>query len=412
MANFNNGADFLLLMWFHKDLRKQIKDMILSIERDELTIPDNWQWMEQREHKLEHIEDEDIVLVKELQDLHTRGLDVPELSLRIIAKAQQLKDYIKAMESQRGLDPKTQKEEIDRLRKLTQEIDALFQQEFKFIKESQDRAIHEGRGQAVPKKCIAFFSAEANKAEAAGEDLNKFLSAVGRNPSTLYSYIRKRFSGYEWDLEKKAKEKIRNELLIAEELGKKVSNVQYKSGAGWNHFIINGDSQQRRSFKSYITLDYNTFSGKAFVLALEALTRSGFRGQMKLAEPAAVYSLFRQDDNIVIHGDEPHLVTRATQLVIAVLEREGVRVGGGSRSSKFNIAQDFMVPDLPALGKKAHKTSFSDGIAEIACEILLQAINGSKQYLKSYTDFRNFLIKLYADNGPFVQYVKRVGISL
>lgn len=399
-------------MWFHKDLRKQISDMIHSIERDTFSLPDNWQWMEQREHKLEHIDAEDIVLIKELQDLHSRGLDVPELSLIIISKAQQLRDYIKALESQRGLDPKTQKEEIERLRKFTQEIDTLFQQELEFVKESQAKSIQEGRGQDVPKKCIAFFSAEANKAESTGEDLNKFLSRIGRVPSTLYSYIRKRFSGYEWDLEKKVKEKIRNELLIAEELGKRISNVKYKSGAGWNHFIINGDSQQHRGFKAYITLDYNTFSGKAFALALETLTRSRFRGQMKLAEPGAVYSLFRQDDNIVIHGDDPPLVTRAAQLVIAVLEREGVRIGGGSRGSKFNIAQDFMVPDLPALGNKARKTSFSEGIADIACEILIQAISGSKQYLKSYTDFRNFLVKLYADNGPFVQYLQKIGISL
>jgi len=399
-------------MWFHKDLRKQIRDIIRSIERDELTMPDTWQWMEQSEHKLEHIEDEDIILMKELQELHKRGLDIPELSLRIINKAQQLKDYIKSIESQRALDSKTQKEELERLRNFTKEIDVLFQQELEAIRESQDAAIHEGRGQAVPKKCIAFFSAEANKVEAAGEDFNKFLSTVGKSPDALYRYIRKRFSGYAWDLEKQIKDRVKNELTIAEALGKKVNNVKYKSGAGWNHFIINGDSQQHRSFKSYITLDYDTFSGRAFALALEALTRSGFRGQMKLAEPSAYYSFFRQDDNIVIHGDETHLVTRATQLVIAVLEREGVRIGGGSRGSKFNIAQDFMVPDLPTLGKKAHKTSFSDGIAEIACEILLQTINGSRQYLNSYTDFRKLLIKLYANNGNFVQYAKQIGISL
>ena len=412
MANFNNGADFLLCMWFHKDLRKQIRDIIRSIERDELTIPDTWQWMEQREHKLEHIEDEDIVLIKELQDLHRRGLDIPELSLRIITKSLQLKDYIKAMESQWGLDPKTQKEEAKRLKDFTKEIELLFQQELEAIKESQEAAVHEGRGKAVPKKCIAFFSAEANKAEQAEQDFNKFLSAVGKDPTALYRYLRKRFSGYAWDLEKQIKDKVKNELQIAEKLGKKVNNVVYKSGAGWNHFIINGDSQQHRSFKSYITLDYTTFSGNAFALALETLAKSGFRGQMKLAEPSAYYSFFRQDDNIVIHGDEPHLVTRATQLVMAVLQKEGVRIGGGSRSSKFNIAQDFMVPDLSALGKKAHKTSFSDGIAEIACEILLQAINGSRQYLNSYTDFRKLLVKLYADNGHFVQYVKSIGISL
>ena len=64
MADLLNEADFLLLMWFHKDLRKQIRDIIRSIERDELTMPDTWQWMEQSEHKLEHIEDEDIILMK------------------------------------------------------------------------------------------------------------------------------------------------------------------------------------------------------------------------------------------------------------------------------------------------------------------------------------------------------------
>jgi hypothetical protein len=409
-------------MWFHKDLRKQISDMIQAIKRDELKIPDNWQWMEQREHKLEHIEAEDIVLVKELQDLHSRGLDIPELSLRIITKAQQLKDYIKVMESNRGLDPNKQKKELDRLRSFTQEIDNLFQQELRFIKESQERAIYEGRGQAVPKKCIAFFNAEASKSESAGEDFTKFLSRVGRDPNSLYKFLRARFSGFVGNEElirdyiqgskRKLWDSLKLELEIIENEVKKISGVQYKSGAGWNHFILNGDAQQHRSFKAYITLDYHTFTARAFILAVQVLAKSGFRGQIKTCQPESVGMLFQQDDSIVIHGDEPHLVTRAAQIVIKVLEQNGVHIGGGSRSSRFNIAQDFMVPDLSSLGKKAHKTSFSDGIAEIACEILLQAINGSKQYINSYSDFRNFLIKLYADNGPFIQYVQRINVSL
>ncbi|MBN1386104.1 hypothetical protein JW968_03970 [Candidatus Woesearchaeota archaeon] len=422
MANLLNGAYFLLSMWFHQDLRKQIHSMIRSIEKDELSIPDNWQWMEQREHRLEHIEDEDIVLIRELQDLHNRGLDVPELSLRIITKAQQLKDHIKVMESNRGLDPKTQKQELDRLRSFTQEIDSLFQQEIRFIKESQERAIHEGRGRAVPKKCIAFFSAEASKSESAGEDFTKFLSRVGRDPNRLYKYLRARFSGFVGDealirdyirgSKRNLWDKLKLELNIIEKEVPRISGVQYKSGAGWNHFVLNGDAQQHRSFKAYISLDYHTFTAKAFISAVQVLVKSGFRGQIKTCQPESVGMLFQQDDNIVIHGDEPHLVTRGAQIVTKILEQNGVHIGGGSRSSKFNIAQDFMVPDLQLLGKKTHKTSFSEGIAEIACEIILQAINGSKKYLKSYPDFINFLVKLYADNGPFVQYVQRANIFL
>ncbi len=409
-------------MWLRKDLRKQISDMILAIEKDALAIPDSWQWMEQKEHKLEHIEEEDIALIKELQNLQNKGLDIPELSLRIITKAQQLKDYIGLMEAQKGLDPKTQRDEIDRLRKFTQEIDALFQQEIKFIKASQERALHEGRGLAVPKKCISFFSAEASKSESAGEDFSAFIGRVGKTPypNKLYSFLRVRFSGFVGNEEliqdyldgsKRAfLDKLKQELDIIEKDAKKIEGVQYKSGAGWNHFILNGDAQQHRSFKAYISLDYHTFTAKAFISAVQALVKSGFRGQIKTCQPESALMLFQQDDNIVIHGDEPHLVTRAAQAVTKSLEQNGVRIGGGSRVSKFNIAQDFMVPDLPALGQKAHKTSFSEGISEISCEILLQAINGSRQYLKSYTDFRNFLMKLYSDNGPFVQYAKKLNV--
>jgi hypothetical protein len=408
-------------MWFHKDLRKQITDLVHSIESGAFSLPENWQWMEQKEHKLENIEKEDVILVKELRDLHSRGLDIPELSLRIITKAEQLMAYIKSIESQIGLDPKTQKEEIERLKAFTQEINLLFQQELKSIKESQDGAISEGRGQAVPKKCIAFFSAESNKYESAGEDFTKFLSKVGRDPNRLYKFLRTRFSGFVGDEElikdyiqgskRKLLDKLKLELTIIEDEVPKINGVKYKSGAGWNHFILNGDALQHRSFKAYVSLDYNTFTSKAFILAVRALVKSGFRGQIKTGQPESASTLFQQDDNIVIHGDEPYLVTRAAQIATKVLEQNGVHIGGGSRSSKFNIAQDFMVPDLRILGKKAHKTSFSDGIAEIACEILLQAINGSRQYLNTYTDFRNFLLKLYADNGHFVQYVKKINIS-
>lgn len=409
-------------MWFNEDLQNQISVLINSIENDEFSLPDNWQWTKQIKHKLEDIEDKDIVLIKKLQELHDKGLDIPELSLIIITKAKQLRTFISLLESQKGLDQKTQKEELKRLKIFTKEIDILFQQELKSIKESQNKSLHEGRVQAIPKKCRSFFFAESNIAESKRKDFTKFLNEVGRDPSELYKFLRTRFSGFVGNEElirdylKGSKrtllDSFRLELLKIQREVPKIQNVVWSSGTGWNHFILNGDSEQHRGFKSYITFDYHTFTANAFILAVKVLAKSGFKGQIKIYQPEVASMQLQQDDNIVIHGDDSNLITRAAQIIIKILEKNGVHIGGGSRTSKFNIAQDFIVPNLPALGLKSHDASFSEGIAEIACEILINSVKASKQYLKSYNDFRKFLDRLYADDGPFVQYLHQINIIL
>jgi len=272
----------------------------------------------------------------------------------------------------------------------------------------------ENRFDAIPRKCLVFFTAEANRAESS-ISTTKYFDNLGKNPSDLYDFLSSRFSGRESDkeiinnyqkadgLNNKLYKRLKQELDAIEINGNTIPGVKFSPGQGWLHFKVNEGTTQH-DCKAYISFDYTTFTGTAFLFALKKLAGGGFKGQIKVADNPV--SLLKRADNIVIHGEKENKVVKAAELVVQALESQGIRIGGDSRQSKINIAKDIHVPELKYLGKKAHQTSFSEGIAEIACEMLVGSIAASKQHITSYSDVRTVIAALFAEDGQFATYVK------
>ena len=274
----------------------------------------------------------------------------------------------------------------------------------------------DNRIEGIPRKCFAFFTAKSYNAENESIPFNEFISKIGKNPNELYNHIRARFSGKvskeeiiasyipETGKNHQIFQKLRDELTLIENIGNSISGVEYRSGAGWTHFIINGDFKEKKdSPKGYLTIDYNTFSAKAFSNVLKNLSENNFEGQIKTYQPEAVSSFFIQDDNIVIHSGTQKMVNKGIRITIQTLSDNNVRFGGSSYSGDSNTAEDIKLPKLPNLNLPAKKTSFSDAMAKLACEMLLANISQAN----NYNEFRNIVTELFKGNGHFENYLKR-----
>jgi len=289
---------------------------------------------------------------------------------------------------------------------------------YKYILKNNRQVVQnfENAQDVLPRRINAYFYARATMAEHSGRPLQEYLSNV--KSTELYNHLVSRSSGYVPNdvfirdymngPKRPIFDKLRRELTVIEDTKNNIPGADYKSGTGWNHFIINGDCG-KHGVKSYIPLDYTTFDGNAFLIAVNALAKSGFKGQIKTYQPELVSGFFQRADNIVIHGENLDQIISATNLVLSVLESRGVRIGGSLRQTKFAVAKDIQLPELSHLGQRPKSTSFHEGVADLANELLLRTIATNPGKIKSYDDLRRVQTYIFSENGPLVIYLKLIG---
>lgn len=211
----------------------------------------------------------------------------------------------------------------------------------------------------ISTKIKSFDLAKINYFKANKKNIYDLFIYINQSHPDLYDYLRARFSA-KVSKENLIKEyiningiyhqdyiKLKSELISIENFNFKNENIKYISGSGWNHFIINNTTRgNKKSLKTYITLDYNTFTSKAFKEVLFNLNKNNFQGQIKIPQPETISMFYLQDDNIVIHSYDDINLQLGTQIVISTLQENKVKLGGSSYNSNSTQAQDIIIPYL------------------------------------------------------------------
>ena len=249
----------------------------------------------------------------------------------------------------------------------------------------------------IAKRISSYAMAMSYQAEQKGRTYDEFKSMPGNfslHQPALYNYIVTRYSGreqkgdlYQGKSNVDALQNMINNMLNIQ----LPPNVEYVKGAGWAHYIVNGDSARRKegTDKSYVGVQWRTLEPKAaevWTSILNSLQKNNFKGQIKfLSAPMEWANRF---DNFVIHSGSPEWAQFGAKIVKAVLEKFGVKTGGMGTTGDVETGLD-----VAGTG-----TSFNDYASEQGMNYIRDAYKTSN----SYDEFRQKIKNAFSPTGPFV----------
>lgn len=255
---------------------------------------------------------------------------------------------------------------------------------------------------AQARNIMATALAVANQAARQGKDWAWFETygiGAGLHQAAIYHRLTARTTGYDpskgkiGDADNPAVIAQIDQALTAAVTGSQsIQGVVYQKGAGWHHWIVNGDRNRTArdaSTKHYLSIDYSSFAangGAAMPAVLRNLVANGYRGQIKIIADGR--SFVSRNDNICLHSDPANLAI-GSKVVLAVLSRDGVRSGGSASTHDVTSGRDF------------GGSSFNDSLATIAHESIVKIV-------RSCTDYGHFERNIkhhFAENGQFVKTV-------
>lgn len=249
----------------------------------------------------------------------------------------------------------------------------------------------------IARRIWANVAAQTNQ-DSKKEDFKAFqMWAIGRglNQSAVYGWLTQRMSGYE-------EESPDNNQQISDMTNQMANapappETQYTKGAGWHHWIINGDMGRgtKGTDKTYISVHYKTLipNAQAVMSAiLKNLASNGYKGQIKIA--ASPEGWLKRMDNIVLHSGSPEWAKFGANITKTVLEKFQVKLGGAATTGDMEQGLD----------PKGTGTSFNGFVSE-------QAATDIAHILKSTNDFQHFIRNIqnhFQPNGPFVQKLQKI----
>lgn len=255
---------------------------------------------------------------------------------------------------------------------------------------------------AQARRIMALAVATANTERRAGKSWKDFqMTAIGHglHAAAIYHHITSRTTGY--DIAKNKVGDLDDQNIVSQLQGsidktvsacQAIAGADYQKGSGWHHWVVNGDRDRSVAGgtpKQYIPLDYRSFIAAgpgAIAAALRNLAHNQYRGQFKLIADAKGF--ISREDNICIHSDVRN-AKMGTQIVLAVLKRDGVRVGGGHSNELATSGLDF------------GGSSFNDSISQMAQTFLVKLLNGCNDY----DHFIRNVTNAFSQNGSFLQWV-------
>lgn len=162
-------------------------------------------------------------------------------------------------------------------------------------------------------------------------------------------------------------------------------------GEPFFHCIINNPPRTPKTFKSYISLDAKTFSGKALASAILSLQKSGFSGKLKFPQPHNAYWLMNRRDNICVYAGELQAAETGAKTILNSLQTSSMQPH--ENKHEYEVGLDYK--------RGNDKTSFNDVAAKVATSLATTL----KQHTKSYKEFLEKLVPYF--NRDFVSLCKK-----
>jgi hypothetical protein len=215
----------------------------------------------------------------------------------------------------------------------------------------------------------------------------------GLNTAQIYDHLAARISGKE-DLNQN------NQQILTEMIQKMVSvnvpNAKYTKGAGWHHWIINGDMPRgaNGTNKTYIGVQYHTLAQQVDTVwqkVLENLVSNQYKGQIKIAADPQ-YWLSRMD-NIVLHSGSQEWAQFGANIVKKVFDHFNVKTGGLATTGAMEQGLDI----------KGTNTSFNHYAAQVAERDIHHFLKGTRDYAHFARNVQNH----FSPNGGFVTSLKQ-----
>lgn len=224
-------------------------------------------------------------------------------------------------------------------------------------------------------RIIQFFEIEER-------DFPEFLNKVKDKDQELYEFIRTRdIKEPTW----KQEDYVRTQLEIIQK-NSRISG--YKSG--YMHFKFDSIKQKGYVPKAYITVNPYSFKAQNFLDALNLLESSGFKGEIKIVTSQNVERFIKGTDNILIYSDTFEILKKGIDLFL----------------KKVNILDIIVGEDLVI--EKLGGYTYYYRISMKACNYLEE----NSRDIEDYKSFKKRVRLLFADNGPFIEYLEKNGLQI
>jgi hypothetical protein len=247
----------------------------------------------------------------------------------------------------------------------------------------------------IARRIWANATAQANQSIKKREDFKNFQVYKRMSDMAVYDWLTQRMSGREEATAENNKEATNMALTMAN--APAPPGAQYSKGLGWHHWIVNGDDLPRGdqgTNKTYISVHYKTLLPQAqnvMSAILRNLVANDYKGQIKINASGRDGWLDRSD-NIVLHSSSKEWAQFGANIVVQVLNRFGVKIGGNATSG--NVEQ--------GLDPKGTGESFNSFVSKLASRDLIAILNNTN----SHDQFMRNVQNHFKENGPFVQMLK------
>lgn len=257
---------------------------------------------------------------------------------------------------------------------------------------------HDEKINQIAKRIWANVAATVNK-QKDKEPFPEFqMWAMGRgfHKMAVYGWLTQRISGRE-ELNPQNAQEIQA-MTQAMASAPAPPEAQYQKGAGWHHWIINGDMGRsaQGTAKTYIPVHYKSLLPQAQTVMsaiLKNLVHNKYQGQIKIAAGARDGWLDRMD-NIVLHSGTPEWAQFGAKITKQVLEKFGVKIGGAATTGEMEQGLD----------PKGTGESFNGFASDKAAKAISQILKSTKDYDHFMRNIQNY----FAPNGPFTQEIKAI----
>lgn len=170
-------------------------------------------------------------------------------------------------------------------------------------------------------------------------------------------------------------------------------SIKSKNEGGFFHFLLNGGkTESKDTYKSYLSLDYNTLNPKviagAIINANKILTQYQRRANLKIGRGQFIIT---REDNIVIHAVDQETANFVAQTVASYLTQNGVKLGKNEiRTGK----------DTKTDGNKSSFNLVVDSEAQKVAKALIQQTQDFDQLLRNINN-------TFSSNGYFAGIIRK-----
>ncbi|MGV8172248.1 MAG: hypothetical protein ACP5OA_06170 [Candidatus Woesearchaeota archaeon] len=350
---------------FHKELDEQINEMMIGLKNNALKIPENWHWLNYNT-KLTAIEEEDLSIIKKLNELHKQGQDVDPFSKKILQLCTELYQYIEKIRTDK--DRNHSSDEEKKIISIIEEISKIYSRElFAMHQESKKLAFDNSVVQESKKNIIDYL----NQKDAKWDVVQMAIRDLLCTRQVWDYYIKGEKDMFKLISKGAIYEKhyiVYQSALtdIETEINKNRQMIATRDGSAWFHIETSPEMKSKHSFfgfsmKIYATIDVSSvWDVLKYLLKLADLLRQigiKYNDQINVKIPGSFLSFIKHTDSIVIHYHN-HAVKSEIESALK------------SWLSKYNIKTTRREYDRTEYARDTINSSFSDNVAQTAANLM------------------------------------------